>query len=143
MDLILPNYSLFIQIANFIVLLLVLNIIIYRPVRKILNQRREEMAASKSITEDLEQKADSFSTELQGNISETRKKGLNEKESIKNRGLEEERVMIQKAHSSMEEKLSKKRTEIQEKLDKARQALQSEVDGFSNELAEKLLGRGI
>ncbi|MFC1863408.1 ATPase, partial [Thermodesulfobacteriota bacterium] len=65
MDLILPNYSLFIQIANFLVLLFVLNIILYRPIRKILYKRREEMATTKSVAEDLEKKSDIVSTELQ------------------------------------------------------------------------------
>ena len=94
MDLILPDYSLFIQIANFLVLMAVLNTILYRPIRKILNQRREKMATSKSIADDFGQKADRFSSELQDNMNKTRKNGLNEKEVIKSKGLEEERQML-------------------------------------------------
>lgn len=143
MDLILPNYSLFIQIANFLILLLLLNFILYRPIRRILNQRKEEMNTSRDTAEDLRQRAHRFSVELEENMNETRKFGLSEKEAIKNKGLEEEREMLQRVNSSIEEKLSNKRKDIQEKLANAQQTLQAEVDGFSRELAEKILGRGI
>ena len=40
-----PVGVLWIQIANFLVLLFVLNLIAYRPIRRIMSQRREEMDA--------------------------------------------------------------------------------------------------
>ncbi len=40
------NNTLIIQIANFLVLLFLLNIILYKPIRKILGQRQEEMRTS-------------------------------------------------------------------------------------------------
>ena len=40
-----PPGALWIQIANFLLLLYLLNLILYRPMRKILNQRRGEVGS--------------------------------------------------------------------------------------------------
>ena len=98
---------------------------------------------SQKMAEDWNLKASSYSTELQENMNLTRKEGHKKKENLKQNGIEEEKRMLQEAHLSIEEKISRNRQEIQEKLRQAREVLQNEVDGFSRELAEKILGRGI
>ena len=80
MDSLIPNSSVFIQIANFLMLLFILNIILYRPIRGILKKRTEEMTSAKNKTEDLLQKADKFSNEYNENLNTTRKEGMSEKE---------------------------------------------------------------
>ena len=137
------DYTLFIQIANFLVLLLVLNLILYRPIRGILKQRKDEIDSNENMAKDWRERAARFSAELQETIAITRKEGLKEKEGLKNIGLEEEKKILRKVSVSVEEKIIRKREEIQERLGKARQTLQSEVEGFSRELAEKLLGRSL
>jgi F-type H+-transporting ATPase subunit b len=138
-----PDYTVFIQIANFLVLLFVLNIIAYRPIRKIIQQRNEEITSFENITEDWTQKAEKSAQELGTHEAVTRKEGLKEKEVLKNKGLEDERNMLYEAYSSTEENLEKARQEIQERLKRAQQSLQAEVDDFSQELAKKILGRAV
>jgi len=137
------DYTLFIQIANFLILLFLMNIILYRPIRGILNRRKEEMTSTEEQAVEWSQKADKFSGELEENTSKTRQEGLREKEDLKNEGLQDEKVMLQDASETAEEKLLNARDEIQEKLGHVRQSLQAEVKGFSQELAEKILGRTI
>lgn len=138
-----PNYTVFVQIANFLILLFLLNIIVYRPIRSILYRRKEEMSATEEITQNLGRKADKFSVELEENISETRKKGFKERENLKDEGMEEERKMLQDAYSLVEDKIGKAKEDIQDRIALMSQSLQSELKGFSQELAEKILGRGI
>lgn len=137
------NSSVIIQIINFLVLLIILNFVLYRPIRKILNHRNEEISSTRRMTEEWDLKAGSYSTEFQENVNRTRKEGINEKEILKQEGLEEEKRILQETHIALEEKINRSRLEIQGKLEQARIALQGEVDGFSKELTEKLLGRGI
>ncbi len=137
------DYTLFIQIVSFLTLLFLLNIIMYRPIRRIINRRKDEMAVTLNITEEWKNKAEKFAEELGENEAATRKEGMKEKEDLKNKGIVDERLMLQDAYSSSEQKLEEARKEIQELLQKARQSLQREVDGFSRELATKILGRGI
>ena len=72
-----------------------------------------------------------------------RKEGYKEKENLKNTGLEEEKKMLQGAISSAEEKIGTAKEEIQRNAVNARQSLENEIRLFSQELAEKILGRSV
>lgn len=137
------DYTLIIQIVNFLFLLFVLNVIAYRPIRGILDRRRAEMVSGEEEANTWKQKADRFEEELEENISRTRQSGQKEKENIKDQGMEQEKEMIRDAYSSVEENARKVRTEIEERVAQASRSLQNEVEGFSRELAEKMLGRSL
>ena len=137
------NYTLLIQIANFLFLLLVLNFIAYRPIRAILNRRKQEISSRKEDAENWKQRAEKRSEELEENISTTRKEAIKEKANIKDQGLDQEKAMLQEAHSGAEAKLDKVRMEIRDRTDQVSISLQRELEGFSREFAEKILGRGV
>ena len=138
-----PDYSTFIQMASFIFLVIMLNIILYRPIRRILIRRKNEISSTEEITRDLRRKAGNYSKEYEDNLSDTKKKGLKEKDGLKNKGMEEEREMLRQTYSSVEERIQKARNDIQERIAHARQSLETESESFSRDLAEKILGRDI
>ena len=137
------DYTVFFQIANFLILLFILNIVLFRPIRKILGQRKDEMTALKQRIEDFLKKFGRHEKDLKENMVEARKEGYQEKEGLKSAGLEQEKTMLQEATSSAEEKIAVAKEEIQQKAADARQSLETEVAAFSKELAEKILGRSI
>jgi F-type H+-transporting ATPase subunit b len=137
------NFTLVIQIANFLVLLFLLNIILYKPIRKIMGQRREEMSTAEKTIADLLDRYSQLSEQLDQNVVAARKDGFKEKEDRKNEGRDEESKMVQKAVDSVGEKISKTKEEIAHNMAELRQSLDKEVSLFSQELAEKVLGRSI
>jgi F-type H+-transporting ATPase subunit b len=137
------DYSLFIQIANFLFLLILLNIILYRPIRSILIKRKKEMSSTEEIAQDWRRKANKYSEDFEENLSDMKKKGLKEKGEFKNQGMEEEKEMLRHTYSSVEDKIHKTRIEIQDKVSQVRQSLKTELETFSQDLAEKILGRDI
>jgi F-type H+-transporting ATPase subunit b len=78
---------------------------------------------------------------LQESIAEARREGFNVKEEIKKQGLDKEKQLLAEASSEARERLDRARGDIDSTLGGVRQALQAEVDKFSQELAEKILGR--
>jgi F-type H+-transporting ATPase subunit b len=138
-----PNFTLVFQIANFLFLLFILNIILYRPIRKILGQRGDEVVSFQGMIEDFQSRSEKGAKSLEENMATARSQGFKEKESLKRAGIEEEKVMLQQAISSAEEKIGKAKGEIDQDTAKARRSLEEEVRVFSQELAEKILGRSI
>jgi len=137
------NITLIIQIVNFLVLLFLLNIILYKPIRKILGQRQEEMSASEGTIADLTDRSSRLNEELEQNTTAARKDGFKEKEDSKNEGRVEEAKMVQNAVESVGEKVTKSREDTERNMAGLRQSLEKEVTLFSQELAEKVLGRSI
>jgi F-type H+-transporting ATPase subunit b len=135
--------TLFIEIASFLLLILILNIILFRPIRDILKKRKDVISSTEEMTQSLNRQASRHSEDLEANISETKKKGQKEKDSSKAAGREEELTLLKETHSMIEDRIKKTRKEIEEKSLKARDSLKAEVKEFSTDLAEKFLGRGI
>jgi F-type H+-transporting ATPase subunit b len=143
MPVIMPDYTLFIQIANFLLLLVLLNAILYRPIRRILKNRRDEMDAFQNKIQALEGKFASYTQRIQAGTAEARKEGLKEKESIKKTGQEEEKLMLREASAKASSKIGETRKEMDEKVKGVRLSLEKEMALFSKELAEKVLGRSV
>lgn len=137
------DYTLILQIVNFLFLILLLNLIVFRPIRNILNKRKEEVSSDRDMIQGLDQKADKYSTELEANISDTKKKGVMEIEALKSKGMEEEQRLLKETYSMIQDRLEKAKMELEEKRLKAGESLKGEIKGFSTDLVEKFLGRGI
>ena len=135
--------TLVLQIANFLVLLVVMNIILYKPIRGILAKRDEEMASRQKMIDDYQGLVKGNEEAIESGMVSARKEGYQEKESLKVLGQEEEKGVLQEAGAAVERKLTAAKQEIEAKVTDAREALENEISGFSNELAEKILGRSV
>ena len=137
------NSSVFIQIVNFLLLLLILNIILFRPIRQILKRRQEETASLENGISDFQNRAQDAEKGVEVGRVEARKEGFAQKESLKDEGLEQEKGILQEAGAAVEAKLDAAKKEMEAKMADVRQALDDQIAGFSGELAEKILGRSI
>ena len=138
-----PNYTLFIQIANFLFLLFLLNVILYRPIRKILGQRKMEIQVFEGDIGELQAKSVQYEQELEENAAGARNEGFKEKEALKGEGLEEEKGLLDVAMASAAEKVDQAKEEIGRKIGEARRSLEEEMAAFSQELAQEMLGRSL
>ena len=138
-----PDFTLFIQIANFLFLLVLLNVILYRPIRRVLKNRREEMAAFQNKIQAFRGKFSSCAKKIEEETAETRRAGLREKEGLKKSGQEEEKQMLREASSNASARIGNARKEMDGKLKGVRLSLEREMALFSKELAEKVLGRSL
>jgi F-type H+-transporting ATPase subunit b len=137
------DYSVFVQIVNFLILLFLLNIILYRPIRRILNQRKEEMEGLELRASDLQARSAKESKTLEENVVAARREGYKERETLKGEALEAEKKMYQEATAKAGDSLDRARKDAEQKLGEIREGLVRDVDLFSRELAEKILGRSL
>jgi len=135
--------TLILQIANFLVLLVVMNIILYKPIRGILAKRDEEMDSRQKMIDGYQGRVEDNEAAIESGMVSARKEGYQEKESLKALGQEEEKGVLQEAGAAVERKLTAAKQEIETKITAARETLEREISGFSNELAEKILGRSV
>jgi len=137
------DQSLLIQIGNFLLLVFLLNVFLYRPIRRIIAQRGEEMGSLEHVIEDYQKKSDESEKGIQEHMALARKEGFQTKESLKMEGLEEEKGILHESSSTVDEKITKARSEIDAQVEGVRKALEEQVAVFSMELAEKILGRNV
>ena len=137
------DQTLIIQIANFLILLFLLNIFLYKPIRGILAKRGEEESGLQSSIDDYQSRADENEKGVEEGRVQARKEGAKEKESLKGQGLEKEQGIVRDAMSTAEEKIGNARKDVDAKMADVKKSLEEQVAVFSNELAEKILGRSV
>ena len=140
---VMPNWTVGLQIINFLVILWILNLILYRPIRSILRQRKEKVdgleATIETYNEDVQEKDKAFAE----GIKEARAKGMNEKEALLQTAAEEEKEIIAKVNEKAQAELADIREKISREARTAKDALQTKVDEFSRDICQKILGRTV
>ena len=140
---VMPDWTVFIQITNFLLILWILNRILYRPIRNILRQRKEKMdgleLSIQTYSDDAEEKDKAFAA----GIKEARVKGLNEKEALLQDAAEEEKKIIAKVNEKAQAELADIRQKISQEAQTAKAALQAKVAEFADDICQKILGRTV
>jgi len=138
-----PDYTTLVQIANFLFLLFILNIIFYKPIRNILGRRKGEIDSFEKTIKDFQDRLSQATGELDESMAGARKEGFKERESCKNEGLEEEKGMVDEATTSSGDEIAKAKNTIEGEVADVLQSLEKEIAVFSKELATKILGRSV
>ena len=138
-----PDISLAVQIVNFIFLIWVLNIVLYKPIRNVLLQRKDKVAGLEQRIEtcnnDTKDKDDAFAL----GIKDARSKGVQEKERLLADGAADERKLIENINKKTQADIVEVREKIAKDAEVVRTALQQEIDAFADAIGQKILGRPV
>jgi F-type H+-transporting ATPase subunit b len=130
-----------IQIANFLVLILLLNIMLYKPIRGILRQRKEKLQGLEASIAATTQQADERNTAFSEGLKNARLKGQSQKEALVQAATQEEQAIVAKINNKAKEELDAVRAKIAKDTDAVRASLEKEVDAFAVAITNKILGR--
>ncbi|QTA93207.1 ATP synthase F0 subunit B [Desulfonema magnum] len=135
--------SLFIQIANFLILIWILNTILYKPIRNVLRQRKEKVTGLERDIDlsqkDAKEKSDAFSSGMKA----ARAKGLKEKDVMVQAAENEEKEIVGKINEKAAAELAKVREKIAKDAEGVRNSLVKEIDTFARDIGKKILGRAV
>ncbi|MGV8073642.1 MAG: ATP synthase F0 subunit B [Syntrophobacteraceae bacterium] len=137
------NLTLFIQMANFLVLLALMNLVLYKPIRRIVAQRKQLFIEQQEAVDKAQAEVVAVEQEFNGKILEARKLGRQRIQEFKATAYEQEKDLVQEAGKEAAKQLQDMRSAIQGDLAAARDQLKKQVKIFSTELAQKILGRTV
>ncbi|MCD4762719.1 MAG: ATP synthase F0 subunit B [Desulfobacterales bacterium] len=133
--------SLFIQIINFLFLIWALNVVLYKPIRNILIQRKEKITGLEQNIDasniDIKEKDDAFISGLK----EARAKGMGEKDALIQVATDEEKMIIEKINQKAQADLAEVREKVAKDAEGVRVSLQEELDDIAIAISHKILGR--
>lgn len=137
------DISLLVQMANFFILLVIMNMILYRPLRKIMDQRREKISGLEREIEGLIKNANQKLEDFKAKLTDANIRGNKERETLKGTGLAEEKQVTSKARSEAEAYKDGVLSQMGQDVSKARGELKGQVAVFASEITAKILGRGV
>jgi len=137
------NLAFFVQLVNFGILVLVLNIFLYKPIRKVLDDRRQVVdgAREKAAAVDLEvqEKMALYEVRLReakAVASERRAESLKQAQA-------EETSVLEKARAEATVSLATIRDRVAKEAADARVLLKQQAELLSVDISEKILGRSL
>ena len=137
------NLAFFIQLINFGILVLVLNIFLYKPIRKVLSDRRQviDSAREKAVSVDAEVQAKMAKYEAGLHAAKV-EAGAHRAEALKQAQLEEAAV-LEKARKEASVSLDSIRSRVAKEAADARALLKQQAELLSGDICEKILGRSL
>ncbi len=125
--------------GNFFVLLYLLNIILYRPLLKTFDERKNTVKDSLNAAKEMTAKKENGIAAMNREIAEARKRAKDVFEGMRGEGMEVQKKLLSEADEKASGILQKAREELRAEAEKARQALRADVEKFSDEIVRKLV----
>ncbi|MDA8084043.1 MAG: ATP synthase F0 subunit B [Nitrospiraceae bacterium] len=125
--------------ANFLGLIFILNIILFKPLLKIFRERKETVKSSLDAAKDMAARKEEGLARMQKEISDARQKAKEVFEGLRGEGVQQQKSELSAAEAKGAEMLQSAREELRREVEKARQALKADVEKFSDEIVRKLV----
>jgi F-type H+-transporting ATPase subunit b len=137
------NSTLFWQLANFIVLIITLNFILFKPIRQVMQGREQGIGSALEDAKAAQERMQSIMDRYNASLAEAKQKALTTYNTIYQQGLDAQRDMISAERAKGSELLDKARGEITAASAAAQADLKIEAERLSKDITAKLLGRAV
>ncbi len=137
------NWTLILQFINFIVLLYLLNRILFKPLRAMLDKRRSTIDGGHARARELQADIDSKMQRYQEQLAAAKKSANEERSLLKKIAHEEEAKTLNAAHQKATEKLQQIKGRVAAESAAASNTLKKEAEGIAEQIATKILGRSL
>lgn len=135
------NGTVFIQIANFVVLIIILNMLVFKPIRGMLRQRKAKIDNLEQNIQANRNEAETKNLAFDEGIKKARVRGQDQKETLIKQAIEDEKAIVAQINAKAQEDLAAVKQTIARDIDSVRSALEKEIDAFVAAIAHKILGR--
>jgi F-type H+-transporting ATPase subunit b len=137
------DLALVFQFVNFLLLMLVLNIFLYKPIRKILAERDSEIIESQKRTAAVDKEVQEKMALYEMKLRQTKTAAYEEKTASIGKAREEESAIIEKARLEAAQSLATIQKQVARDAEEARGGLREQARSISLEICKKVLGRSL
>jgi len=137
------NVTLLIQLANFIVLLIALNFLLFKPIRQVMLEREQGISSAFGDAKAAQERMQSILERYNASLAEAKQKAVTTYATIYQQGMDAQRDLISAERAKAGEMLDKARAEIASESTGARADLKKEAERLSQAITSKLLGRAV
>lgn len=126
-------------LGNFLLLVFILNLILFKPILKLFEERKNTIEQAHTAAKDTQVKKDEALEQMKRELGAARARAREAYEAMRNEGLDKHKEIISAAHAEALKLSEKINAELAAETDKARQAMRGQVEKFSDTILEKLV----
>jgi F-type H+-transporting ATPase subunit b len=137
------DITVLIQIINILILIVVMNALLYKPVRTVLAKRKEKLGELANSIEDFKKNAELRKEEINRKLNDARSKAKEEIEKAKSEAQASTSESLSQVRQEAMANKTEQLEEIKKQFTDAQQQLSGQIDSFASDMAAKILGRAI
>jgi F-type H+-transporting ATPase subunit b len=137
------DITMFIQLVNILVLIVIMNAILYRPIRRILEQRQKKVADLEKEIENYNRNAALRLEEFDRKIQEARQNAKAEVDGQRGEAQSAAALKVTEVRGEFDQKKNEQFSQIEAQLTSVRQEMQGQIEGFARDMAGKVMGRAL
>ncbi len=138
---VIPDISTVYQMVNFLVLLFMLNLVLYKPIRKVMLERKAKIKGMRQKAKKAASDLVAGEEDYKEGLRVARAEGLKEKETFIDEASKEEKEILDKINKKAQANLAQIREQVAKETEQARKSLEGEVEVYAKTIGEKILGR--
>jgi F-type H+-transporting ATPase subunit b len=137
------DITVLIQIINILILIVVMNAVLYKPVRTVLAKRKEKLAELDNSIETFRKNAELRREEINRKLNDARSKAKEEIEKARSAAQTTTAESLAQVRQEATSHKTAQLDEIKKQFTGAQQQLSGQIDSFASDMAAKILGRSI
>ena len=137
------NLAFVVQAINFGILVLVLNIFLYKPIRKILADRRRVIDSAREKAASVDMEVQEKMARYEARLHEAKTEAAGRRAEALKAAQAEETALLEKARKEAAGSLDAIRTKVAKEAADARELLKQQAEALSGDICEKILGRSL
>jgi F-type H+-transporting ATPase subunit b len=137
------NFTLFIQLINFLALLFILNAILYKPIMAKMREREAQIRKDREKALELEENVRLQESQHQEALTKARQTAAQEKAALIAEAKKEENAILEKARAEASRIVDDMKAAIQTEANEVRKTLKAQMTPLAESITEKILGRAV
>ncbi len=137
------DWTLGIQIVNFLILIFILNILLYKPILKIMDMRKERLSSYDEEIKNLNLTIEKKVAEYEEKIRQAKMEAMNERNDIQRQGSDVAKEQLDKTKAELAKVVEEFQARLDQEIEQAKLVLKNQSVHISTEIAEKVLGRSL
>jgi F-type H+-transporting ATPase subunit b len=133
------NKWFFAQLANFLLLLILLNIILFKPLLRLFKERDAGINGALESAKSMDKEREGVMAQIDAKLSEGRTGAKTAFEELSRQGMEIQKEALTAAQNEAAGLNKSAKDELGAAMEKARVSLKSDVEAFSKQIVEKLV----
>ncbi|MGV8081854.1 MAG: ATP synthase F0 subunit B [Syntrophales bacterium] len=135
--------TLWIQLVNFLILVFILKILLYKPILGIMEKRKQQFDGARDEVRGLHEAVEKKMAEYEEAVRKAKQAAMEQKSEFVKEGAEEARKIVDAVRGVIPKMMEEFQGKMNREIDEARGVLKNQSQRLSLEIAEKVLGRSL
>lgn len=131
------------QVVNFFIIVVVLNVLLFKPILAMLEKRKKEIEEGLAYTEKMRQENESVVEKREKILAQSRKEGLGLIEEARKNAKVEEKQIVEEARKSAEEIIAKGKAAVAEERESMQKGIRKDSVQLAVLIAKRLLSESL